>query len=110
MAHGRADAAHDYIMQCAEMNNRKASVTAITPNVYLTVVFTLDSRQPNSDKKHKLGNKMNCLTGFVCFYSHFSQMLLESTETESGDRKYTFVDLFRTPYIRKLAICSGLVG
>ncbi|KAM9314846.1 solute carrier family 22 member 7-like [Pholidichthys leucotaenia] len=35
--------------------------------------------------------------------------LLESVENETGDKKYTLVDLFRTPNIRKLAICSGIV-
>uniref|UniRef100_A0A3B4TC18 Solute carrier family 22 member 6 n=1 Tax=Seriola dumerili TaxID=41447 RepID=A0A3B4TC18_SERDU len=71
MARGRADAAHHYIMQCAEMNNRSACMATITPRT-----------------------------------------LLESaeTETETEDKKYNFVDLFRTPNIRKLSICSGILG
>lgn len=36
-------------------------------------------------------------------------MLLESVEAENGNKKFTFVDLFRTPNIRKLALCSGIV-
>uniref|UniRef100_A0A3P8TIJ7 Solute carrier family 22 member 6 n=1 Tax=Amphiprion percula TaxID=161767 RepID=A0A3P8TIJ7_AMPPE len=67
-ANGKADAAHRYIMKCAEMNNTTKCMASITP-----------------------------------------MTLLESVETETGDKKYTFVDLFRTPNIRKLAICSGIV-
>uniref|UniRef100_A0A4W6BVU5 Solute carrier family 22 member 6 n=1 Tax=Lates calcarifer TaxID=8187 RepID=A0A4W6BVU5_LATCA len=63
MAKGRIDAAHHYIMKCAEMNNRSKCMAT----------------------------------------------LLESAETETGDKKYTIIDLFRTPNIRKLAICSGIV-
>lgn len=52
--------------------------------------------------------------GFVNEHSHyvslaFSQTLLECAETEHGAKKYTFVDLFRTPNIRKLAIYSGML-
>ncbi|XP_071360654.1 solute carrier family 22 member 7-like isoform X2 [Trachinotus anak] len=68
MAHGKADAAHRYIMQCAKMNNRATCMATITPRT-----------------------------------------LLESADTETGEKKYTFADLFRTPNIRKLAICSGIV-
>uniref|UniRef100_A0A3Q3MH50 Solute carrier family 22 member 6 n=1 Tax=Mastacembelus armatus TaxID=205130 RepID=A0A3Q3MH50_9TELE len=35
--------------------------------------------------------------------------LLESAEADTGDKKYTLVDLFKTPNIRKLAIFSGIV-
>ncbi|KAM4585505.1 solute carrier family 22 member 7-like [Odontesthes bonariensis] len=35
--------------------------------------------------------------------------LLESEEAETGDKKYSILDLFRTPNIRNLAICSGIV-
>nr|XP_061792326.1 solute carrier family 22 member 7-like [Nerophis lumbriciformis] len=35
--------------------------------------------------------------------------LLESVETETNDKKYTFLDLFKTTNIRKIAICSGIV-
>ncbi|XP_069571487.1 solute carrier family 22 member 7-like [Brachyistius frenatus] len=68
MANGKADAAHFYIMKCAEMNNRSKSMATITPRA-----------------------------------------LIESAEAETGPMKYTFVDLFRTSEIRKLAICSGIV-
>ncbi|XP_008284897.1 solute carrier family 22 member 7-like isoform X1 [Stegastes partitus] len=67
-ANGKADAAHHYIMKCAEMNNTSKCMANITP-----------------------------------------MTLLESTETESENKKYTILDLFRTPDIRKIAICSGIV-
>lgn len=38
----------------------------------------------------------------------FSQTLLESTD-ETTDKKYTIMDLLRTPNIRKLTICSGIL-
>ncbi|XP_051240520.1 solute carrier family 22 member 7-like isoform X2 [Dicentrarchus labrax] len=68
LANGKADAAHHYIMKCAEMNNRTKCMDAITPMV-----------------------------------------LLESVQDETTDKKYTIVDLFKTPNIRKLSICSGIV-
>lgn len=39
----------------------------------------------------------------------FPQALLEPGQTETTDKKYTFVDLFRTPNMRKLSICLGIV-
>ncbi|XP_070684027.1 solute carrier family 22 member 7-like [Pempheris klunzingeri] len=68
LANGKADAAHYYIMQCAEMNGRTKCITTITPKA-----------------------------------------LLESAQSETVDQKYTFIDLFKTPGIRKLAIFSGIV-
>ncbi|XP_012705248.2 solute carrier family 22 member 7 [Fundulus heteroclitus] len=68
VAKKKADAAHHYIMKCAETNNRSKCISTITP-----------------------------------------KMLLESAETDNGEKKYSVVDLFRTPNIRKLAICSGIV-
>ncbi|XP_028271059.1 solute carrier family 22 member 7-like [Parambassis ranga] len=44
-----------------------------------------------------------------CIASITPQTLLESAEATTEDKKYTVVDLFRTPSIRKLAICSGIV-
>ncbi|XP_038569258.1 solute carrier family 22 member 7-like [Micropterus salmoides] len=68
LAKGKADAAHYYIMKCADMNNRTNCMATVTP-----------------------------------------QALLESAQAESRDDKYTFVDLFKTPNIRRLSICSGIV-
>ncbi|KAK2817096.1 hypothetical protein Q5P01_025287 [Channa striata] len=51
--------------------------------------------------------KMNDRTKFMDDVT--PNVLLESTEAQSGDKKYSFVDLFRTTDIRKLAICSGTV-
>ncbi|XP_017263812.1 solute carrier family 22 member 7-like [Kryptolebias marmoratus] len=68
VAKGKANAAHQYIVKCAEINNRSKSITSITPEI-----------------------------------------LVESAQTETPDQKHTIMDLFRTPNIRKLAICSGIV-
>ncbi|KAM9363153.1 solute carrier family 22 member 7-like [Symphorus nematophorus] len=68
LANGKADAAHHYIMKCAEMNNRSKSIATVTPRA-----------------------------------------LVESAQDETTDKKYTIVDLFKTPNIRKLSICSGIV-
>ncbi|XP_068583454.1 solute carrier family 22 member 7-like [Cebidichthys violaceus] len=35
--------------------------------------------------------------------------LLESAQGETGEKKYTIVDLFKTPNIRKLSLCLGIV-
>ncbi|XP_040892510.1 solute carrier family 22 member 7-like [Toxotes jaculatrix] len=51
----------------------------------------------------KMNNRAKCMATIT------PRTLLESAETETGDKKYTVVDLFRTPQIRKLAICSGIV-
>lgn len=37
LAKGKADAAHRYIMQCAEMNNRTKCMDAVTPAVHFNV-------------------------------------------------------------------------
>uniref|UniRef100_UPI0037E86411 solute carrier family 22 member 7-like n=1 Tax=Semicossyphus pulcher TaxID=241346 RepID=UPI0037E86411 len=68
LANGKADAAHHYIMKCAEMNNRTKSIASVTPRA-----------------------------------------LLESAEAETVDKKYTVVNLFKTPKIRKISICAGFV-
>lgn len=39
----------------------------------------------------------------------FSQALLDSAQAETIDKKYTFVDIFKTPNIRKLSICLAIV-
>ncbi|KAM7008640.1 uncharacterized protein LKV04_000734 [Tautogolabrus adspersus] len=35
--------------------------------------------------------------------------LLESAQAETVNKKYTFLDLFKTPNMRKISICSGIV-
>ncbi|KAF7217988.1 solute carrier family 22 member 7-like [Nothobranchius furzeri] len=68
VAKGKANAAHQYIMQCAEMNHTSKCIATITPRI-----------------------------------------LQESAEATTGNKKHTFLDLFRTPNMRKLAITSGIV-
>lgn len=43
------------------------------------------------------------------FSMNFSQALLESVQTKMGEKKYSFVDLFKTSNIRKISVCSGIV-
>ncbi|XP_042255253.1 solute carrier family 22 member 7-like [Thunnus maccoyii] len=51
----------------------------------------------------EMNNRSKCMANIT------PEMLLESTETKTDGRKYTFLDLFRTPNTRKIAICSGIV-
>ncbi|XP_011610688.1 solute carrier family 22 member 7-like isoform X1 [Takifugu rubripes] len=44
-----------------------------------------------------------------CLENVTPDTLLEYAETECKDKTYTFVDLFKTPNIRKLSICIGLI-
>ncbi|XP_028316683.1 solute carrier family 22 member 7-like [Gouania willdenowi] len=37
------------------------------------------------------------------------ETLLKSAQEEIEDKKYTFLDLFKSPNLRKVAICSGIV-
>uniref|UniRef100_A0A3Q3G9D5 Major facilitator superfamily (MFS) profile domain-containing protein n=1 Tax=Labrus bergylta TaxID=56723 RepID=A0A3Q3G9D5_9LABR len=66
LANGNADAAHEYLMQCAEMNKRTKNMDTVTPRVRLIL-------------------------------------------SETVNKKYTFLDLFKTPNMRKISICSGIV-
>ncbi|MED6231666.1 hypothetical protein ATANTOWER_002736 [Ataeniobius toweri] len=68
VAKRKTKAAHYYIRNCAETNNRSKCIAAITPKT-----------------------------------------LLEFAEADTGDQRYTIVDLFRTPNIKKFAVCSGIV-
>ncbi|KAG8014759.1 Solute carrier family 22 member 7 [Nibea albiflora] len=68
LANRKVDAAHHYIMKCAEINNRTKCMATVTPKA-----------------------------------------LLEPGQAETIDKKYTFVDLFKTPNMRKLSIGLGIV-
>ncbi|XP_077461397.1 solute carrier family 22 member 7-like isoform X2 [Stigmatopora argus] len=45
----------------------------------------------------------------MCMDSITTVTLLESLDNDTNDKKYTFIDLFKTKNIRKIAICSGIV-
>ncbi|XP_024145066.2 solute carrier family 22 member 7 [Oryzias melastigma] len=51
----------------------------------------------------KMNNRSKSLTTIT------PKALMESVEKERGEKKYTVIDLFKTPNMRKLAICSGIV-
>lgn len=98
LANGKAAAAHRYIMECAEINGRTKCLENVTPDVYFSRHLqhaTVADRR--TAKKWRAGDLLS------------SQTLLEYAETECKDKKYTFVDLFKTPNIRKLSICIGLI-
>lgn len=116
LANGKADTAHFYIMKCARMNNRSTCMDAISPKVdtciqfsYRTTLLLLPWTTDNLTLKNLSADVLcMCLcVCVVCFCPAHSQTLLDSLETK--DKKYTFLDLVRTPNIRKLAIISGIV-
>lgn len=41
VANGKVDAAHRYLMQCAETNNRTKSMETVTPNVNFCLLYPL---------------------------------------------------------------------
>ncbi|KAK7912916.1 hypothetical protein WMY93_013127 [Mugilogobius chulae] len=51
----------------------------------------------------KMNNRSKCLSTIT------PKSLLETAETEMRDTKYTIINLFKTPGIRKLAISSGIL-
>ncbi|XP_020786098.2 solute carrier family 22 member 7-like [Boleophthalmus pectinirostris] len=51
----------------------------------------------------EMNNRAKCLSTIT------PKTLLEVAETETRDKKYTIINLFKTPRIRKLAICSGIM-
>ncbi|KAK0139508.1 Solute carrier family 22 member 7 [Merluccius polli] len=51
----------------------------------------------------KINNRYKCVADVT------PKTLLDSATCESEIKKYTFLDLVRTPNMRKLAICSGIV-
>ncbi|KAF1395285.1 hypothetical protein PFLUV_G00009960 [Perca fluviatilis] len=51
----------------------------------------------------KMNNRTNCMATVT------PTELLLSAQSETKDKKYTFVDLFKTPNIRKRSICLGIV-
>lgn len=54
---------------------------------------------------------MNAILGFMWHFALFPifQTLLESSQEEATDAKYTFVDIFKTPNIRWLSIWLGIL-
>ncbi|KAM9856826.1 solute carrier family 22 member 7-like [Aulostomus maculatus] len=61
------------------------------------------------DAHHYIMKCANMNNRSKCMVAITPQTLLESEETKTNERKYTFLDLFRTPNMRKMAICSGIV-
>ncbi|XP_074486056.1 solute carrier family 22 member 7-like [Sebastes fasciatus] len=51
----------------------------------------------------KMNNRTKCLASIT------PMDLLESEQGENRDKRYTVVDLFKTPNIRNLSICTGIV-
>ncbi|XP_061883051.1 solute carrier family 22 member 7-like [Entelurus aequoreus] len=51
----------------------------------------------------EMNNRSKCMATIT------PKTLLETVEDKTEARKYTFIDLFRTSSMRKMAICSGIV-
>ncbi|KAF7666239.1 hypothetical protein LDENG_00112760 [Lucifuga dentata] len=51
----------------------------------------------------KMNNRSMCMAAIT------PGTLLDSVQDQEKGNKYTFIDLFRTPNIRKIALCSGIV-
>ncbi|KAM4603659.1 solute carrier family 22 member 7-like [Polymixia lowei] len=51
----------------------------------------------------KMNNRSTCIASIG------QKAMLDSDAVDRGNKKYTFVDLVRTPNMRKLTICSGIV-
>lgn len=51
----------------------------------------------------EMNNRAKCLSTIT------PKTLLEAAEDETRDKKYTIINLFKTPGIRKLATCSGIL-
>ena len=49
------------------------------------------------------------LAGITMDFCSLSQSLLESEGLDNKTKKYTFLDLVKTPNMRKLVICSGIL-
>ncbi|XP_041106958.1 solute carrier family 22 member 7-like [Polyodon spathula] len=68
LANGKVHEAHMYLSKCAKMNNRKDTLSKITP-----------------------------------------EMLSRLVTVEGKNKNYTYLDLARTPKMRRLAICTGII-
>lgn len=125
-------------MKCAEMNNRAKCMVTVTPRVkfraecyrvlkqkwrWRLAGCLLESEEvqmrsgpPPETLRQSFSPTAiprNSCRGFenerLVFCSALSQALLGSAQAETVDKKYTLTDLFRTPNIRKIAVCSGIV-
>lgn len=96
-ANGRAEEAHQYIMKCAEMNNRAEHMEGITPEVHFKC---------STVKKWQW---LQCEDSSDTLLFLIFQILLESPQDDAPDGKYTFVDIFKTPNIRWLSIWLGIL-
>ena len=70
------------------------------------VVDTLGNLKSHSDIRTET---TIMLRSVMIVFSAFSKVLLDSAQAETKDKKYSFVDLFRTPNIRKRSVCLGIV-
>lgn len=107
LANGKTQDAHRYIMKCAKMNNREEEVKNLTQEVHFHRVcffsITISSNDIWTRKQ---------MTSLIVFRPSISQTLIDEPKEEKNNganKNYTFIDIFRTPNIRKLSIYLGLV-
>lgn len=100
MSNGQTQRAHYYLSKCAKINNREQFMTDLKPEVNFffftwSVVLIIKDWCPE-------------LWQTLPFPSP-SQFLTKVILVENENRKYSYLDLVRTPRIRRLALLTGIV-
>lgn len=107
LANGKTQDAHQYIMKCAKMNNREEEMKNLTQEVHFHSVCFFSSTISSNDIWTR-----KRMTSLIIFRPSISQTLIDEPKEEKNNgtnKNYTFIDIFRTPNIRKLSIYLGLV-
>lgn len=96
MSNGKIQRAHYYLSQCAKINNKEQFMADLKPEVQIYNVFITNQR---SISQH-FGQTLTLPS---------SQSLTKVIVVENENRKYSYLDLVRTPRMRRLALLTGIV-